>query len=120
MKVYLAYQRAGIGLQGNQHFNRRSLGGKSHYLSGENYKGNQQLGRQSPRNALHVASQPTRNGVHLENSKLRQRNGQSIHGIDAPWSCSASGAVAARRREMRKTFPWHENPYLDSDKNATP
>jgi hypothetical protein len=37
-----------------------------------------------------------------------------------PWSCSASGAVAARRSEMHKTLPRHEKPYLDSDRIATP
>ena len=40
--------------------------------------------------------------------------------VYVPWSCSASGAVAARRREMRRTLPMHENPYLDSDRIATP
>ena len=37
--------------------------------------GNQQLGRQGPRDVLDVASQSTRNGVHLENPKLRERYG---------------------------------------------
>ena len=97
--------------------NRNELGRKRDNLSGENYRGDQQLGHRIPRNDLHAASQPTRNGVHLENSKPRQSKDKLSH---APWSCSVSGAVAARRREMHKTFPWHENPYLDSDRNATP
>ena len=91
-----------------------------HYLSGENYKGNQQLEHQIPRNGLHVASQPTRNGVHLENTKKIQKIQRQFHLINKPWSCSASGAVAARRREIRNKFPRHENPYLDSDSSATP
>jgi hypothetical protein len=37
-----------------------------------------------------------------------------------PWSCSASGAVAARKSEIRRTLPRHENPYLDSERIATP
>lgn len=41
-------------------------------------------------------------------------------GSDSPWSWFSSGAVEARRREMRRTFPRHENPYFDSDRIATP
>lgn len=37
-----------------------------------------------------------------------------------PWSCSASGAVAARRRDIRNMLASHEKPYFDSDKRATP
>ena len=41
-------------------------------------------------------------------------------GSNSPWSWFSSGAVEARRREMRRTFPRHENPYFDSDRIATP
>lgn len=37
-----------------------------------------------------------------------------------PWSCSASGSVAPRSKEIRRTLPWQENPYLDSERMATP
>lgn len=37
-----------------------------------------------------------------------------------PWSCSGSGAVAARRRDNRKYWPSAEAPYLDSLRIATP
>ena len=68
MKVHLAYQQAGIGLQGGWAINKlylNKLGSKNDYLSGENYKDDQQPEHQIPRNDLHAASQPTKNGVHL-------------------------------------------------------
>lgn len=37
-----------------------------------------------------------------------------------PWSCSASGAVAARSSEIRRMFPSQAKPYLDSESKATP
>jgi hypothetical protein len=43
----------------------------------------------------------------VESNKLTKiHNRPKLEGVyDEPWSCSASGAVAARRSEIRKTVP---------------
>ena len=54
-------------------------------------------------------------------SKKEPACGMTAHANSClPWSCSASGAVAARSNEIRRTFPRHENPYFDSERMATP
>jgi hypothetical protein len=49
-----------------------------------------------------------------------QRQVECGYNSSEPWSCSASGAVAARSSDMRMTFPIVEKPYLDSERSATP
>lgn len=44
--------------------------------------------------------------VESSNKLTMIHNRPKVKGVyDEPWSCSASGAVAARRSEIRKTLP---------------
>jgi hypothetical protein len=69
------------GVNHNQHFfnqQKRVTSRKSlTYLSRENYKGDQQPGHQIPKNDLHVASQPTKNDVHLKKKKAQKRKNKN-------------------------------------------
>ena len=50
----------------------------------------------------------------------RQEDAPAKENLCVPWSCSASGIVAARRSESRKVLPSHAWPYLLSLMSAAP